>query len=143
ALETRVDPAAMDGGNAAGAVALAPQPTGVLAVRPWIKVGTVLRDFDIVAGIRNAATFEHVAVGGNNSGNWVSTEDAGMGAVDHQTGVAAPGLDVWTCLELVYAFDPPQPRIELYVDDVMVLDDASTYTAPEFDEVRIGISRAD
>ena len=144
ALETRVDPAAMDGGNAAAAVMLAPQSTGALAVRQWINLGAVLRDFNIVVEMRNTATNEYVAAGGNNSANWVSTEDPGTGAVDHQTGVATPALDVWTCVELVYVFTPPSmPRLELYVNDTMVLDDASVYTTPEFDEVRVGIARAD
>lgn len=144
ALETRVDPAAMDGGNALAAVMLAPQSTRALAVRQWINLGVELRNFNIVVELRNTATNEYVAVGGNNSANWVATEDPGTGAVDHQTGVATPGLDVWTCVELVYVFTPPSmPRLELYVNDMMVLDDASVYTTPEVDEVRIGIARAD
>lgn len=144
ALETRVDPAAMDGGNAAPAITFSPQSTGVLAVRQWLNLDAVLRDFNIVVELRNTATNEYVALGGNNSANWVSTEDPGTGAVDHQTGVATPGLDVWTCVELVYVFTPPSmPRVELYVNDTMVLDDASAYLTQELDEVRVGIARAD
>jgi len=144
ALETKVDPAAADGGNAAPALMLPPQSTGVLAVRQWIALDATLRDFNIVVEMWNTATLEYVAVGGNNSANWVVTEDPGTGAVDHQTGVPTPGLDVWTCVEVVYAFTPPgAPRLELYVNDAMVFDDASTYTTPSFDEVRVGITRAD
>src|SRR5690606_19864837 len=90
------------------------------------------------------ATGEYVTAGGNNDTNWVSTENDATVSVDHHSATATPGLDVWTCVELVYAFTPPgAPRVELYVNDAQVLDVASVHVAPSFDEVRIGIVRAD
>lgn len=144
ALETRVGPAANDGGNAMATLTLPRQSTGALAVRQWIDLDVTLDNFNIVAELGNADALAYVAAGGNNSANWVMTEDPGTGAVDHQTSVPTPALDVWTCVELVYAFTPPgAPRVELYVNDAMVLDDSSAYTTPSFDEVRVGITRAD
>lgn len=141
ALEAQVGPDDQDAGEASLVRAIPPHSTGVLAARLWINLAAPLRYFNLVFDFR-AQAGEYVTIGGDNNGNWVSTENDGTIAFDHLTTTPTPPLDTWTCVELVYSFTP-STRIQFYVNDGIVLDAPSVHDAPSLDEVRIGVTRAD
>jgi hypothetical protein len=144
ALDATVAPAASDGGNAVPYLHLATaRSTGVLAVREWLSVASTLQLFNMTIVMHNETTNQFVAAGGNNTGDWVITDDDGNGpTIDHQSTAPTPAVGTWTCVELVYTF-PPDSRIELFVDDTLVLDTVPSDVAPAFTDFQVGVGRAD
>src|SRR5690606_20246765 len=117
------------------------QASSALAVRQWINLGSPLENFNLIVVLRHDATTDYVTAGGNNSTNWVSTEVEGVDSVDHHSMTAAPPLDTWTCVELVFTFGAT-PRVQIYASDVLVLDAFSVYTSIAFNEVGLGVVRS-
>lgn len=144
ALHSTVDADPSEIGAANPFLRIAPQTTGVIAVRQWINLASPLSGFSLVSMLVDDPATNYLAVGGDNSGNWVSTEESDAGQFDHRTTVETPGNDVWTCVELVFTFPGAGTgRVQIFVDDAEILDVESMDPAPEFEEVHVGITRGD
>jgi len=132
---------ATSGGRAAARLLVSGPSTGVLAVRLWLNMPQPLVDFDHVIGLANRTEDAYVLVGGDFERHWVVTESTpATGLTDHTSSVETPGLDTWTCVELVYDLDAR--RIGVFVAEALVLDMASV-VAGALEIVHVGIVRAD
>ncbi len=140
ALEARMPPAG-NAGVAAPELDFAMRSSGTLAVREWIDLRMPLVNFDLVLQLGDADV-DFAGAGGNDQGAWVATEArAGGSVIDHNTAINAPAIGTWFCLEMVFTFDPA--RIQIFVDDALVLDEAPITPAPTFDRVLVGGVRLD
>jgi hypothetical protein len=144
-LEASVDSAATDDSAAAPTLRFPAMTTGTLATRLWFNLDAPLEAFNLLIVFRNHQTGRYVSAGGDNNGNWVSTEASPGGLFDHLTTVATPPLATWQCVELVYTFPAaPNPgRIQLFVADTELVDVTADEASPAFTEVQIGIARGD
>jgi hypothetical protein len=143
-LEATVDAAATDDSAAAPTLRFPAITTGTLATRIWFNLDAPLEAFNLLVVFRNHQTGRYATAGGNNPGNWVATEQTPGGLFDHNSTIATPPLATWTCVELVYTFPGPQAgRIQLYVDDVAVVDVPANDATAAFTEVQVGIARGD
>jgi hypothetical protein len=113
------------------------QSTGMLAARVWIYAPQPVDDFSGV--LRFGGPDRYVMVSGNNLERWTVSENSAAGLFDHTSNVTAVP-NAWTCLELVYTFSPP--RIRLFIDETMVIDQAAQDGTPMFDEAGAGVTRA-
>ncbi len=145
ALDAKVAPDVTDGGNAAPYLHFAvPRSTGTLAVREWITASPKLELFNMVIVLLHDTTDQFAGVGGNNTGEWVVTDDPGTGiTTDHDSTVVTPAAGTWTCVELVYTFAGGASTIDLYIDEALVMTDTANDPAPAFTDVQIGVARAD
>ena len=145
ALEATFSSSATNDGAAAPALRFPPVTTGMLATRIWINLASPLQEFSLVTVFRNHLNDRYASAGGNNTADWVSTEESASGLTDHHSTTPTPPLATWTCVELVYTFPtvPTPGRIQVFVDDAAVVDVTADDTAPAFTEVMIGIARGD
>jgi hypothetical protein len=136
--------------QAAPTLRIAPQTTGVLAVREWINSTTQMQHFDLVAQLETFPS-QYSSAGGNDFGYWVSTEldppPINMGP-DHTStpNVATPAPGTWTCVELVYTFAGAagNAQIQIFVNETAVVDAPANKTnGASYNDIAIGVNRAD
>jgi hypothetical protein len=124
----------------------AARSTGTLAVREWINAAQLIQNFNVVLVLPNDQTGQFVTVGGDDAGNWVSSDNtAGNVLLDHRSTVATAPLDQWTCVELVFTFpqNATPARIQVFINEAAVLDQSSNDPSPVYNGVGVGIPRAD
>jgi hypothetical protein len=146
ALDAAVGAAMVTGGAAAPSFVFAERSTGVLAIRQWINLEVPMERFDLAAQLGNPATGQFVTMGGDNNGIWVSSDqDAGSVLTDHVGTMATPPVGVWTCVELVVTFPagPTPGRVQVFADDVAVIDATIADPTPAYTRAEIGVIRAD
>lgn len=132
------------GGAASSAVRRAPSATGMIAVRSWNKLMTPLRNYNLVLEFRDRASGDFTTAGGNSVANWVSTEirAPSSSVIDHASSVPVPNTGTWVCVEMTYTHEPAPGRVQVFVNDAMVLDTPSLGSTA-FDEVGVGVIRGD
>lgn len=139
ALEAQMS-ASAENGAAAVLLEIPAQATGTLAVRAWFHLARPLERFSLVLGFQNRGSGQYIMVGGDNDGEWVSTENTASQMLrDHHSERATPLVGAWTCVELVFTF--PQAggsRIQLFVDEVAVLDEPGGDASPAYTEIVVG-----
>lgn len=126
-------------------VARASPRSGTYAMREWIYALTPIVNYTFVLSARDERG-AYAAVGGNLSGDWVTSEapSGGTPIGDHPStmAVAAPGG--WVCVELnlIIGSTPATSTVELYVGDTMVVSAPMVDPRPAYTELFIGIPRA-
>lgn len=138
ALEASEPLQTSSGTKAEATVPLAGQSTGMLAVREWIDAPQPLVGFACVDQVQ--AMNRYLLVCGDNSGNWVVSEAYPSNLDDHH-GLAGPSVDTWTCVELDFTFGAPG-HLQLYADDVLVVDAAASDPAPMYTQFNAGVPHA-
>lgn len=137
ALDASIPAQMSSGASAYVARRSAAQTTGFLATRAWFNAPQAITDFAGVLRFGNSEVYAIVT--GNSNAKWTVTERSTAGLLDHASTVATVP-NRWTCIELDYTFSPP--RIQLYVDDALVVDLPAADPAPSFGEVGVGVTRA-
>jgi hypothetical protein len=149
ALDATVPTEATSGGLAATCFAFPTIATGTLAFRAWVNFGDAQLEFDSFMALWSLPScvdpdpVEYVNVACDSNGMWDLTDDNSVpnGPIDHPGTTACPPPGVWSCVELDYNFGPPA-RMQLYVNDAIVVDDAPADPTPSFVEAATGITRA-
>ncbi len=146
ALESTVLASATPDGTQAPALTIQARTSGILAVRAWLNSPEPLINFDLVLSFVHQSSPQYVSLGGDGNGHWTSTEDGSpAGLTNHMTSNADDAIiDHWTCVELVYAFlSGTAAHIQAFADNSLVLDADAVDPTPIFDDVLVGIPRAD
>jgi hypothetical protein len=113
------------------------QSTGVLAARAWVYPLQPVKDFSGV--LRFSSDDRYVMLSGDSNQRWTVTENGPDAFLDYASTVTALA-DRWTCVEMVYSFSPP--RIQLYIDAELVLDQPAGDKSPAFSQAGAGVTRA-
>jgi hypothetical protein len=101
-----------------------------------------LTKFNLVFTEANLSTGQFVTAGGNNSAQWVSSDqNSGGTLVDHNSTVPT-AVAHWTCVETVITIGSPS-KVQLFVDGAQVVSATLNDTAPAYTETQIGLTRAD
>jgi hypothetical protein len=138
-------PAIQSGASASVEFTFPIMSTGFIASREWLYLPVPLVKFDCILNVRGVQG-TYATVAGDDAGRWDVTERNVSTAmtIDHHSSTAVR-QNAWTCVELDYTFptDGAPARIQLYVDDALVLDEAAADAAAAYDRVAVGVTRAD
>jgi hypothetical protein len=135
-------PAQGDGAESAVLEPIAGPPV-TYAVRVWAYQPQPLIHYDAVLLLRSTTALHFVNVSGGGTQTWTATEDGAGGLVDHVSTQPVP-TNQWMCVELdVTVPAAGAPSVEVSVDDVQVIAGALSDVAPVYDEIDVGVARAD
>jgi hypothetical protein len=142
ALSTAMASGAMAGNDTVVDLTFAEQTTGMLAVRAWIYQPVELDNYACVIELYNTLDGGYVLVGGDPTGDWDVGENSSAG-LHNFTSSTTVAQDQWLCVELDYTFVAGSPAIEVFVDDVSIVDVVGYNPSPGFDLASLGVARTD
>ena len=127
------------------------QPTvsaGMLAVREWIYSPALPpTNYDEMIILSNLSsctdngTTAYSTLGCDNNNNW-ETGDSSTAGLFSYVGSPCVAADTWICIETDYTLGST-PRVQIYIDDALMIDHATADPAPMFSQVYTGVARAD
>jgi hypothetical protein len=143
ALDATAPSAASNGAEAALQKDISTQTTGTLAVRMYLYNLDPLINYDSIIEFDETTGSKSILVDGDGAGHWSITEYPGANPntpQEYTTNTTTPATGTWSCVELVISL---QHTVQLWVDDVEIINHAEFDTAPSYDRLSVGVARAD